>query len=88
MLRSLLGIDHTDPQETTPADHAPTITNTTAAITYLVMGTAAGITIVTLALILAEPLGKVASGALVAWGTLFVVLGIRGFMATTRRARR
>ncbi|MEU2036145.1 hypothetical protein [Nocardia amamiensis] len=76
------GVHHTDPQEVVPVGRAPMVMNSPAGAAFLAMGAAAGFTIVTLALIFTTPLGEIASRALVAWGTVFVFLGIYGFAAT------
>ncbi|MET8779936.1 hypothetical protein ABZV58_33530 [Nocardia sp. NPDC004654] len=76
------GMHHTDPQEVVPMGKRPMVMNSPAGAAFFAMGSAAGITIVTLALLFSKPLGEIASRALVAWGTLFVFLGIYGFAAT------
>lgn len=76
------GEHHTDPQTVVPLGTASMVMNSPAGAACMVAGGAAGATIITLALIFADPLGDVASRALVAWGIAFVFLGIYGFAAT------
>jgi hypothetical protein len=76
------GFHHTDPQKIVPMGNSPIVMNSPAGAAFLALGFTAGMTIVTLALLFADPLGKVASRALVAWGILCVFLGIYGYAAT------
>lgn len=76
------GMHHTDPQVIMSAGARPVLMNSRAGAWFLATSGTAGLTISTMSAALVGTLGKVASRSLVVWGTLFVAVGLFGFVAT------
>ncbi|WP_280263760.1 hypothetical protein [Nocardia wallacei] len=76
------GAHHTDPQTVATLRGRPMLMNSSAGEVLLVVGAAAGATVFGLGFGFDDDLGKIASRALVVWGTLLIALGTFCGLAT------
>ncbi|MEV0686635.1 hypothetical protein AB0I35_22460 [Nocardia sp. NPDC050378] len=80
------GSHHTDPQKIITAPSAPISMNSSAGAAVFALGSAAGLTVIILALMFDEgqltELGEVRSRALVVWGSLMISFGLYCWAAT------
>lgn len=80
------GAHHTDPQKIISTPTVPISMNSSAGAAVFAMGSAAGLTVILLALMFdkgpLEELGDVASRALVVWGSVLISFGIYCWAAT------